>query len=188
MKNLLKFHLIFFFLIYRNICFAQYGYAITTNNDTIKGYVKYQRNYSDKHLEVEVWETKRDKNPKRHPLNKIKEYTLKKDTIRILRNCEIDFGNKIIQYDKIELKLEADGAITLYSNTINSAAQYGGLNSSKTYFIEDNYDVIRLIRSNNIKKDIDQFFDFEKYRAYLRAKKFRYSDLKTLVKYYNLHN
>ncbi|MTI41264.1 hypothetical protein, partial [Fulvivirga lutimaris] len=128
------------------VCSAQFGYAITNENDTIKGYVKYQRNYLNNHLELEIWKTKRDKNPQKFPLNQFKEYTFKKDTFRILTNCIVDYHDRIAEYDKIEFRLEQNGKLTLYSNYSNSSFSIpggpgGGMmtysTSSKIYFIAD---------------------------------------------------
>ena len=58
--------------------FAQNGYVRLGNDSTIIGYLKYYTSIKDGHPGIEVWRTKKDKEPIRIPKWQIDEYAIKR--------------------------------------------------------------------------------------------------------------
>ncbi|MEM6526446.1 MAG: hypothetical protein AAF693_21820 [Bacteroidota bacterium] len=173
--------------------FAQNGYIITKEGSLIKGFIRYQRNFHDGHLEVEVWKSKKDKNPIKYPTKRLKEYAIKKDTFKIITNY-YPFKEEATFIPYIELKVESRGKLNLYStlelNGFNwSAPAPNGMNGYAsqvvTYILENANGNRLVVQRDRMIQDLDYFLDYNKFARKVSDKKFKYRDIPALIKYYN---
>lgn len=182
------------FMSLPGICKAQNGYVITKNDDLIEGYIKYQRNYQDGHLEIEIWKTKGDRNPKKYSLVNIKEYGIKRDTFRIVTEF-YPFIGEATYIPCIELKLIHRGKVNLYLTYELTGKKYtppGLLDPrtydqprQKTYILEDQYGKMLAINRLQMTEDLSYFLDYNKYARKLTDKVFEYKQIPALIKLYN---
>ncbi|MEM6736600.1 MAG: hypothetical protein AAF620_11080 [Bacteroidota bacterium] len=177
-----------------HICQAQKGYLITENDSLLKGYLKYQRNYLNGRPEIELWKTKKDKNPKRYAMVDIQEYGTKKDTFRVVTEF-YPFKEESTYIPYIELKLLSRGKVNLFvTNELNgrtwSAPGAGGSMMSyqsrqKTYILEDRFGEIIAIDRENMAEDLSYFLDYNKYARKLTSVPFKYKQIPELIKLFN---
>ena len=92
---------------------AQNGYVKLDNDSTIIGYLKYYTSIKDGHPGIEVWKTKKDKEPRRIPKWKIHEYAIKKDTFRVLTQFK-PFHDTPTYFELVEATLKSSGKVNLY--------------------------------------------------------------------------
>jgi hypothetical protein len=62
---------------------------------------------------LELWRSKKDKNPLKILLNNVQEYAINKDTFRILRNFKL-YEDRDDYFDFIETKVISKGKVNLF--------------------------------------------------------------------------
>jgi hypothetical protein len=188
--------------------YSQKGYIITQSDSLKIGFLKYQRNDKSQ-LEIELWETKRDKNPKKYLLSELNEYAIKKDTFRVFTNVYPYKGESLF-FDILELRIIKKGKLNLYSGfeidggigndlfiagTRNTAEAQMALNpsfnlrgftiSKRIFVIEDNTGNIQVINRKDFIDDLSMFLNYDKYSAKLPNQKLLYDDIPKLIELYN---
>lgn len=188
-------------LIFFNNSKAQNGYVITNTDSLIEGFLKYKRSFETKKFEIELWRTKKDKNPLHYSLTSIKEYAIKKDTFRVVQNFH-PFPDEDLLIDVLELSLIVRGKLSLYSTLelkndhypikihtgsapMAPSMHYYDKEKLITYIIEDDNGNIVALDRNGFDTTLNRFLDYEKYARKVRSKKFRYKDIPELIRFYN---
>lgn len=203
MTNLKTILLLFFLSILVNVSNAQYGYIITEDGSVKNGFIKYQRNFHAGHLEIELWKTKNDKAPKRYPLAGLKEYAIKKDTFRVVREFR-PFEEVEHSIELIELKIINRGHLNLYetkeqlekkswilSRDYDLEYEFDGSykvvnrQAAKTYIIDDHKGNFFAVDPDNFEDDLSEFLNFEKLSKEVTTKKFKYKHIPELIELYN---
>jgi hypothetical protein len=110
---------------------AQNGYVIRKERDTtIIGYLKYFHAISDGQQGIEVWKTKKDRDPLQLNMSQIFEYAIRKDTFRVLHNFK-PFSRTSTYFDVAEAVIVARGKVNLlliknYQNPSRVSTYTGG--------------------------------------------------------------
>jgi len=187
-----------FILIFFNNSKAQNGYVITNTDSLIEGFLKYKRSFETKKFEIELWRTKKDKNPLHYSLTSIKEYAIKKDTFRVVQNFH-PFPDEDLLIDVLELSLIVRGKLSLYS-TFELKNNYYlirvHIGSGPTpppipqdqqiiYIIEDDNGNVVALHRRDFETTLTRFLDYERYSRKVKTKKFRYKDIPELIRLYN---
>lgn len=105
---------------------GQNGYVKLIDSDSILvGFIRKFTPGTEKYLGLELWRNKKDKNPLKIPLSNVKEYAIKKDTFRILRNFKL-YEDRNDYFDLIEAKIISNGEVNLFivDNYRNQARQF----------------------------------------------------------------
>ncbi len=183
---------------------AQNGYVKLRNDSTQLGYLKHYVSIKDGHQGIELWRTKRDKEPLKIPKQTIDEYAIKKDTFKVLHRFK-PFQDTQTYFEIVDAKLKSSGKINLYiienyQNT-NRISTYtaGGLipiiideslgNHTYMYILEDKK--TGLLRALPSKKDkliesLNEFFPEKYVTKYGEVKgAINYKSVPALVKLYN---
>jgi hypothetical protein len=105
--------LLFALLLPSAVLHAQNGYVRLTNDSIISGYVRFYTSIEGQQG-LEVWKTKRDKNPRRIATPKIYSFAIGKDTFRVLRQFK-PFGEGPTYYEEVLAKVLVTGSVNLYS-------------------------------------------------------------------------
>jgi hypothetical protein len=184
---------------------AQNGYIITLDADSaVYGYLKRYVSYSKPEQGIELWKTKKDKNPQRIATTDIFEYAIKKDTFRVLQNFK-PFPGESLNFDLIEATVVCRGKLDLYiiehftNPKAISNATMGGLipalidagfkNLNYMYILEESETrYMRAVSPKNKKFDevLSDFFPAEFLDTYRKNhKKINYDSLPDMVKSYN---
>lgn len=91
---------------------AQAGYVKYYDTDSVViGFIRFVRPVNQE-PQLEIWETKNSKKPIRVVMDDISEYSMGKDTFRIIRNFQ-PFTGKDIFFDIVEAKIVVSGRIEL---------------------------------------------------------------------------
>lgn len=183
---------------------AQNGYVILNESDeVIVGYLKYFHAVADGQQGIEVWKTKKDKDPLRVPMNRIFEYAIRKDTFRILQNFK-PFPESSTYFAVAEAEIVVRGKINLllirnYQNPSRVSTYTGGGlipaiidesmgNYSYMYLLEDGTGYIRAVSPKD-KQLGDALLDFFPKEFLDKSAPpsgaFKYKDLLQLVKGYD---
>jgi len=93
--------------------FGQNGYVKLRNDSTHLGYLRYYVSIKDGHQGIELWRTKRDKEPLKIPKQTIDEYAIKKDTFKVLHRFK-PFHDTQTYFELVDAKLKSRGKINLY--------------------------------------------------------------------------
>jgi hypothetical protein len=94
-------------------CFGQNGYVRLLKNDSIlTGFIRQYISVSDGEPGIELWKTKKDKDPIRLLKSTITEYALNKDTIKVLHNFA-PFENSSVNYSVVDANFLSRGKINL---------------------------------------------------------------------------
>jgi hypothetical protein len=155
---------------------AQNGYVILNERDApIIGYLKYFHAISDGQQGIEVWKTKKDKDPLQLKMSQIFEYAIKKDTFRILHNFK-PFPRTSTYFDIVEGEIVARGKVNLlliknYQNPSRVSTYTGGglipaiidesmANYSYMYVLEDPSGYLRAVspKDEQFKDALLDFF------------------------------
>ena len=183
---------------------AQNGYVILSERDAaIVGYLKYFHAISDGQQGIEVWKTKKDKDPLQLKMSQIFEYAIKKDTFRVLHNFK-PFSRTSTYFDIVEAEIIARGKVNLllirnYQNPSRVSTYTGGGlipaiidetmgNYSYMYLLEDPSGYLRAVppKDEQLKDALLDFFPEDYLKKYGAAKQtIRYKDLPDLVSAYN---
>lgn len=105
--------LLFLLLLSSATLHAQNGYVKLTNDSIISGFVKYYTSLEGKQG-LEVWKTKRDKDPRRIEMTGIYGYAIGKDTFRVLR-AFTPFDDARTYYEVVQARVLVSGKVNLYS-------------------------------------------------------------------------
>jgi hypothetical protein len=110
-SNKLQTMKIFIVLIITFVSFrvsGQNGYVKLIDSDsTMFGFIKRLT------PGLELWRSKKDKNPLKILLNNVQEYAINKDTFRILRNFKL-YEDRDDYFDFIETKVISKGKVNLF--------------------------------------------------------------------------
>lgn len=106
--------------------FGQNGYVKLDNDSTLNGYLRYYVSNKDGHQGIELWRTKRDKNPLKIPKQRINEYAIKKDTFKVLHQFR-PFHDSETYYELVDAKLKSSGKVNLYLIKNNQNAMMVGM-------------------------------------------------------------
>jgi hypothetical protein len=184
--------------------FAQNGYVKLDNGSMITGYLKHYRSIKDGHPGIEVWRSKKDKEPLKIAKWKIDEYAIKKDTFRVLTQFR-PFHDTPTYFELVEAKLKSSGKISLFiiSNyqNANRVSTYtgGGVipalideslgNHTFMYLIEDKETgFLKALPSkkNKLMESLLEFFPQDYITRYAEIKgEINYRSLPDLVNLYN---
>lgn len=180
MKSLKVLHLIYILSLIPLELLSQYGYIKLNNDTTIKkGYVKKHTNPANSVLEFEIWETKKDKNPRRLLISDIYEYAIDAHIFRILHDYPPFMGF-------VEAEVISRGRVDLLAlNPKNN--QYPQL---PTYVLENtrtNYMRTLSRKDNDGFEVLRDFIPDNFLNAYVRlyGNKGTYEDLAQIVSFYN---
>jgi len=182
-----------FFSVYYISVLGQNGYIILNNDSIVHGYLKIV-NWG---AEIELWKTLKDKNPSRFKRLSLKEYAIKKDTIRIFQ----DIVTSSVFLDNIDI-IEDDFVTIVAKRIVGGRVQlYEMLQPlMKTYVLYEpstNYmsDLIYFqgYSSSYINSVLSRFFEDDVFMHHYsaqfgRARKLKIAklkDLKEMVRYYN---
>lgn len=201
MKSIFTLSLI---LLFHSITYGQNGYVKHVSNSTINGFIRQNRSIKTGELEIEVWLTKKDKNPKSYSLSELTEYAIKKDTFLILADF-YPFEGKDLHFDFVPARIIESGKVDLF---IISQSNYptlsqvmgGGLIPALIDESLGNYNgPLFILRSKSknliggVSNQKDEFVysvnDYFKDNFNLMKKiinrDYKFKDLKTIVKEYN---
>ncbi len=92
---------------------GQNGYVILKNDSTISGYLRYYTSINDGHQGIELWRTKKDKDPLKISRQTINEYAIKKDTFKVLHHF-VPFQGDKTYFEIVDAKLMARGKVNFY--------------------------------------------------------------------------
>jgi|GEM_PF-1942686 len=200
--QIIRFIVLYFPLHFSISVYAQYGYVKIGRDSIIKGYIRPFRTVTDAQEGLEVWKTKTDKDPKRVFKKDVLEYSIGKDTIKILRDF-IPFSDKDIYYTEVEAHYIITGKINLLKinstdKTIPNASQgMAGLGTailinnlkSGLYLLErENISLIKAMppKKEDLDKALLDFFSERFLHLYETKKgKINYKSLPSLIKFYN---
>ena len=180
---------------------GQKGYIKLDNDSIFSGFLRYYKSYKDGHEGYELWKTKTDKNPRRIPIQHIKEYAIKEDTFKILHQFK-PFPKDRLYFEMVDAKIESRGKVNLYSID-NYRRIYMASSSPPGQFPSDNIQYMKetiyiledskngfLTAIPNAKEELEtKLADYlpEKYlRKYTEVNgKIKYKTIPELVKLYN---
>jgi hypothetical protein len=183
--------------------FAQNGYVKLKNYDsTIVGFLRSYTAVNGGLQGIEVWKTKKDKDPVKYPKTDIFEYAIKKDTFRVLHQFK-PFQTTQTYFEHVDAKVISRGKVSLLliENYVNAAriSNYtgGGLvpgvidelmeNYSYMYILEDKdgYSGVSS-KKDQLKETLLDFFPDKYVAKYSEVNgKINYHSLPDLVKLYN---
>ncbi|GCC51250.1 hypothetical protein SanaruYs_14710 [Chryseotalea sanaruensis] len=106
--------------------FGQIGYVKLDNDSTITGYLRYYVSNKDGHQGIELWRTKKDKDPLKIPKRIINEYAIKKDTFKVLHQFK-PFHDSETYFEMVDAKLKSSGKVNLYFIKNNQNAMMVGM-------------------------------------------------------------
>lgn len=184
--------------------FAQNGYVKLDNGATMIGYLKHYTSVKDGHPGIELWRTKKDRDPLRIPKWQIDEYAIKKDTFRVLTQFR-PFHDTQTYFELVEARLKSSGKVNLYIipnyQNADRVSTYtgGGLipalideslgNHTFMYLIEDSATgFLKAIPSkkDKLKESLLDFFPEQYLTKYAEVKgEINYKSLPELVNLYN---
>jgi hypothetical protein len=93
--------------------FGQNGYIKLGNDSTLVGYLRPYVSIKDGQQGIELWRTKKDKEPLKILKEKISEYAIKKDTFKVLHQFK-PFPDTQTYFEMVEAKLKSSGKVSLY--------------------------------------------------------------------------
>lgn len=188
--------------------FGQNGYVKLGNDSTLIGYLRYYVSSKDGHQGIELWRTKKDKEPLKIPKRIINEYAIKKDTFKVFHQYS-PFQNSKTYFECVDAKLKSSGKVNLYTienyqKTTGAGAgtSIGGVSIAVSVIIDENmggYTYIYVLEDKEIgfikalpskkeklKESLLDFFP-EKYLVkYDKVKgEIKYKSIPDLVKLYN---
>lgn len=184
--------------------FGQNGYVKLDNDSTLNGYLRYYVSNKDGHQGIELWRTKRDKNPLKIPKQRINEYAIKKDTFKVLHQFR-PFHDSETYYELVDAKLKSSGKVNLYLIKNNQNAMMVGMYTGGglvpvlitvslggydyMYILEDKQTSFLKALPSKKEKLFEALLEFfpERYiRKYQEVKgEIRYNSVYDLVKLYN---
>jgi hypothetical protein len=184
--------------------FGQNGYIKLDNDSTLVGYLRYYVSIKDGHQGIELWRTKKDKQPLKIPKRTINEYAIKKDTFKVLHQFK-PFHDTQTYFELVEAKLKSSGKVNLYIienyQNVNRVSIYtgGGLipavidvslgNHSYMYILEDKeMGFLKALPSKKqkLKESLMEFFPEKYIIKYDEVKgEIDYKSIPDLVKLYN---
>jgi hypothetical protein len=184
--------------------FGQNGYIKLDNDSTIVGYLRYYVSFMDGHQGIELWRTKKDKEPLKIPKQTINEYAIKKDTFKVLHQFK-PFQDTQTYFELVDAKLKSRGKVNLYIienyNNTNRVSTYtgGGLipaiideslgNYTYMYILEDKTTgFLKALPSKKekLKESLMDFFPEKYVVKYDQVKgEINYKSIPDLVKLYN---
>ena len=106
---------------------GQNGYVRLENDSIVRGYLRYYTPINDVNRGIEVWRTKKDKNPLKIPRYIVSEYAIEKDTFKVFHRFRpFEKGNTY--FEVADAKLRVSGKVNLYfiDNTQNNVSTYTG--------------------------------------------------------------
>lgn len=110
---IVKTFLVLIFVFSTHFLFGQNGYIHFGKDSIAEGYLKTYISFMDGRKVVELWKTKKDKNPLKISIRDINGYAIKKDTFKILKQFT-PFHNSNLYFEVIEARLKLSGKINLY--------------------------------------------------------------------------
>lgn len=180
---------------------GQRGYIKLDNDSIFSGFLRHYKSYKDGHEGYELWKTKTDKNPRKIPIQLIKEYAIKEDTFKILHQFK-PFPEDRLYFEMVDAKVESRGKVNLYSidnyrriymASFSTAGQLPLNNfqymKETIYILEDNKNGF-LMALPNAKAELERsLVDYlpEKYlKKYIEVNgKIKYKTIPDLIKLYN---
>ena len=184
--------------------YGQNGYVKFDNDSILVGYLRYYVSIMDGHQGIELWRTKKDKEPLKIPKRSVNEYSIKKDTFKVLHQFK-PFHDTQTYFELVDAKLKSSGKVNLYiienyQNT-NRISTYtvGGLipaiideslgNYTYIYILEDKETgLLKALPSKKekLKESLIIFFPEKYILKYDQVKgKINYKSIPDLVKLYN---
>jgi hypothetical protein len=101
------------FAVFSHPATAQNGYVIKADDGSVMvGYLKYFTDIANGQQGIEIWRHKRDKAPVQLAKSEIREYAIKKDTVRVIQNFR-PFDNTQTYFDLVEAKIVSRGKVAL---------------------------------------------------------------------------
>jgi hypothetical protein len=101
-----------FILLINYSAIAQGGYVkLYETGETLVGFIRFVQPVGQDR-ELEIWTGRNDERPARVSLEEVSEYSMGKDTVRIIRNFQ-PFPSKDIFFDMAEAKILVSGPIEL---------------------------------------------------------------------------
>lgn len=184
--------------------FGQNGYIKLNNDSTLVGYLRYYVAIKDGHQGIELWRTKKDKDPLKIPKRTINEYAIKKDTFKVLQQFK-PFHDTQTYFELVDAKLKSSGKVNLYVienyQNANRVSTYtgGGLipaiideslgNHTYMYILEDKETgFLKALPSkkDKLKESLIDFFPEKYIVKYDEVKgEINYRSIPDLVKLYN---
>jgi hypothetical protein len=184
--------------------FGQNGYIKLDNDSTLVGYLRYYVAIKDGHQGIELWRTKKDKEPLKIPKWTINEYAIKSDTFKVLHQFK-PFYDTQTYFELVDAKLKSSGKVNLYVienyQNANRVSTYtgGGLipaiideslgNHTYMYILEDKKTgFLKALPSKKeeLKESLMDFFPEKYIMKYDEVKgEINYKSIPDLVKLYN---
>jgi hypothetical protein len=183
---------------------GQNGYIKLDSDSTLVGYLRYYVAIKDGHQGIELWRTKKDKNPLKIPKRAISEYAIKKDTFKVLHQFQPFHGTQTY-FEVVDAKLKSRGKVNLYIienyQNVNRVSTYtgGGLipaiideslgNHTYMYILEDKKTgFLKALPSKKekLKESLMDFFPEKYIIKYDEVKgEISYKSVPDLVELYN---
>ena len=181
---------------------GQNGYVRLENESIVTGYLRYYTPINDVNRGIEVWRTKKDKNPLKISRHTVSEYAIEKDTFKVLHRFR-PFEKGSTYFELVDAKLKKSGKVNLYfiDNSQNSVSTYtgGGLlpalidesigNQPYIYVLEDKatgfYKALPS-KKDKLKEALIEFFPERYVVRYGEVKgEIKYKSIPALVELYN---
>lgn len=109
--------------------FGQNGYIKLDNDSILVGYLRYYVSSKDGHRGIELWRTKKDKEPLKIPKRMIDEYAIKTDTFKVFHQFK-PFHDTQMYFELVDAKIKSRGKVNLYVienyTNANSVSAYTG--------------------------------------------------------------
>ena len=184
--------------------FGQNGYIKLDNDSTLVGYLRYYVAIKDGHQGIELWRTKKDREPLKIPKRTINEYAIKKDTFKVLHQFK-PFHDSQTYFELVDAKLKSRGKVNLYVvenyQNVNRVSTYteGGLipaiideslgNHTYMYILEDKETGFLKALPSKKEKLKESLMDFFPEKYIIKYDEVRgelnYKSIPDLVKLYN---
>lgn len=182
--------------------FAQNGYVITNENKLVKGYLRKQIDFDTQREEIEIY-----KSPKNteadisYLMNDLKEYAIRNDTFRILRDLAI---NDWFVIDFIRVRVIATGKLNLFKSKHianysqskhklwvsdgspgNFKVPFGEVREYPYYIVEDQDKYLLAVDREDFKIQLEELIENLDLKKTLKSKKFKYKHIPDLIIEYN---